>query len=349
MPNSGARQVCGTKLRSGIEFDALSTNARCCDQRLFQWLPEILQADPFSELQHGPIRNAHVSADVGYVMVHSLAIESASGPCPVERRMPQIKDFCKYLDEIAPLRLAEEWDNVGLLVGDPQSPAERVMTCLTVTPSTVGEAIERDCHLIVTHHPLPFRPLKRLTTDETPSRLLWELVRAGVSVYSPHTGFDSAASGINQSLGERLCLENLEPLIPIEDDPEKLGAGRVGALPIPQTLKEFAAYIKNQFGLPGIQVVGDLSSTVAKVGLACGSGASFLGNAIQAGCDTLVTGEARFHDCLEADANQVSLVLMGHFASERFAVELLGERIQAAFPGCTVWNSQQEQDPVTWC
>jgi len=104
-----------------------------------------------------------------------------------------IKKVCGFLDSFAPTRLAEDWDNVGLLVGDPEIEAEKVMTCLTVTPESASEAIEKNVDLIVSHHPLPFRPLKRLTTETVASRLLWDLVRAGVSIYSPHTGFDSVS------------------------------------------------------------------------------------------------------------------------------------------------------------
>ncbi len=109
--------------------------------------------------------------------------------------MLTIAAIAAFLEDIAPLRLAEEWDNVGLLVGDPARPVERVMTCLTVTPQSAAEAIEAGADLIVTHHPLPFAPTKRITTDTTSGRLLLDLIAAQVAVYSPHTAFDSAAAG----------------------------------------------------------------------------------------------------------------------------------------------------------
>jgi len=101
----------------------------------------------------------------------------------------KIQSICQFMESFAPRRLAEEWDNVGLIAGDRLGKVERVMTCLTVTPESVEEAIAKKVDLIVSHHPLPFRPIKRLTTDNTPSELLWKLARAGVSVYSPHTSF----------------------------------------------------------------------------------------------------------------------------------------------------------------
>ena len=112
-----------------------------------------------------------------------------------------INDVCSWLGEIAPLELAEEWDNVGLLVGDRGRGLERFMTCLTITPTTTAEAIERRADLIVVHHPLPFRPISQLTTDTTVGGLLWDLLGAGVAVYSAHTAFDSASARHQSAMG----------------------------------------------------------------------------------------------------------------------------------------------------
>src|SRR5690348_2475658 len=106
--------------------------------------------------------------------------------------MATVSELARFLDAFAPPALAESWDNVGLLVGDASRAVTKVMTCLTVTAESAREAIAGKAELIVTHHPLPFRPLARLTTDTPEGRLLWELIGAGVSIYSPHTAFDSA-------------------------------------------------------------------------------------------------------------------------------------------------------------
>ena len=261
--------------------------------------------------------------------------------------MTTIQDVCDFLDSFAPLRLAEDWDNVGLLVGDTKGEVRRLMTCLTVTPETAQEAIDRKVELIVSHHPLPFRPLKRVTTDNVPAKLLWDLIRSGVSIYSPHTGFDSAKEGINQTLSSRIGLSNAEPLVPIVDDPDSLGAGRIGNVQ-DQTLGDFVALIKRQFHLSGLHIVGELTRTVSRVAVACGSGGSFLDPARLAGCDTFVTGETTFHTCLEASARNISLVLLGHYASERFAVENLAQRLDQRFADVEIWASEEESDPLVW-
>src|SRR5262245_9834421 len=111
--------------------------------------------------------------------------------------MPTVADFLRYLEAFAPRPLAASWDNVGLLLGDRSAAAERVMTCLTVTPDSAAEAIAEQAQLIVTHHPILFRPVQRLTADDPQGRMLLALIRAGSAVYSPHTAFDNTAGGIN--------------------------------------------------------------------------------------------------------------------------------------------------------
>jgi dinuclear metal center YbgI/SA1388 family protein len=262
--------------------------------------------------------------------------------------MATVQEFCDYLEQFAPSRLAEEWDNVGLLVGDPAREVQRVMTCLTVTPASAEEAIQESADLIVTHHPLPFRPLKRITTQDVPGRLLWQLIGAGISIHSPHTCFDSAALGINQRLAEGLGLREIQPLVPHADDRDGLGAGRWGRWLPPQSLADAVQRVKEFLAVPTLQVVGSHNKRVERVAVACGSAGSFLEPARRLGCQLLVTGETSFHTCLEANANGVGLLLTGHFASERFAVEALAQVLAKRFPDVSVWASRREADPLQW-
>lgn len=118
------------------------------------------------------------------------------------------------LERLAPPPLAADWDNVGLLLGDRAASVSRIMTCLTLTPESAAEAVERQAGLIVTHHPILFRPVKRLCGDDADGRLLLPLARAGVAVYSPHTAWDNAPGGINDVLVSRLGLGEVGPLRP---------------------------------------------------------------------------------------------------------------------------------------
>jgi dinuclear metal center YbgI/SA1388 family protein len=261
--------------------------------------------------------------------------------------MLTVSAIAAFLEDFAPLRLAAEWDNVGLLVGDARHSVQRVMTCLTVTPHSVAEAIKEKAELIVTHHPFPFHELKRVTADTPEGRMLLELIGARIAVYSPHTAFDSARSGINQRLAEGLGLNDVGPLVSDSADP-KLGAGRFGFPESSATLGRIATRLKDFLNLSGVHLVGNANMPVRAVAVACGSGGELLEAAQRAGCDCFVTGEARFHTCLAAEALGLGLILAGHFASERFAVERLAELLAAQFPAATVWPCRAERDPVQW-
>ncbi len=260
--------------------------------------------------------------------------------------MVTVATVAECLEQFAPAKLAEDWDNVGLLVGDRSWSVERVMTCLTITDETVAEAVEGRANLIVTHHPLPFHPLKTITTDSTVGRLLLKLITSHIAVYSPHTAFDSARAGINQHLAIGLGLHEIAPLVGIDDDDADVGVGRCGTLGEDITLQEIVERVKSFLGIQRLQVVGSDDQSVNRVAIVCGSGGSFLETAIQRGCDCLITGETTYHTCLEAAARNVALILPGHFASERFALLSLADYLGDLLAGVTVWASRTEHDPV---
>ena len=265
-----------------------------------------------------------------------------------DETMLTVANLCEFLDQFAPPALAAEWDNIGLLVGDRAQRVGRLMTCLTITPAAAAEAIRERADLIVTHHPLPFRPFQRLTTDEPSGRILLDLIRAGIAIHSPHTAFDSAAAGINQQLAEGMGLTAIEPLEPAELGPATAGTGRTGRFAQLTTLGQAAAGLKQFLKLGGLQVVGNLQTPIERVSIACGSAGELLRLAIERKCQLFVTGETNLHTCYDAAARGIALLLVGHYASERFGVERLAETIAGQFPALTVWASRDERDPLTW-
>lgn len=257
-----------------------------------------------------------------------------------------IDSICQALAEIAPLDLAESWDNVGLLVGDRSRSIEKAITCLTVTPSVVQEAIDGQAGLIVTHHPIPFRPLARITCDSITGQTLWRLIGAQIAVYSAHTAFDSAAEGINHTWAESLGLSSIRPIVPPTSENE-LGSGRFGVLPTATNAAEIIRTCGKRVAAgDSIRGVGPIDRKVSRVGFACGSGGSFVSDAHRCGCELLITGEASFHSCLEAESLGLAMGLLGHFHSERFAMKQLAERLREKFPGLSIWPSQDERDPI---
>ncbi len=268
--------------------------------------------------------------------------------------MTTLSEITHFLSDFAPLSLAEAWDNVGLLIGDATRPVERILTCLTVTPDVVAEAVALRIDLIVSHHPMLFKPVQRLVASDPQGCMLLSLIGARIALYSPHTAFDSASAGINQQLAARFGLLSVHPLR-IKPNPVNTvaplsegasGAGRYGDLPQPCTLDELCESTKQVLNIPALQRVGQPAATIRRLAIACGAAAEFIPDALASDCDALLTGEARFHDCLRARDSGLALILPGHYATERPAVESLADLLQSQFPNLTVSASVQEHDPV---
>ena len=261
--------------------------------------------------------------------------------------MAALQSVIAALERIAPLRLAAGWDSVGLLVGPRRDAIDRVLTCLTLTPEVAVEAARERIDLVVTHHPLPFRPLGRLTADTGPGAALLELIHAGAGVWSSHTAWDSAAGGINDQLAEFLGLTHVAPIEPDAETP-LAGFGRMGSAAAGATVAAVARRAAERTGARHVQVVGDPGRPAGRVGIVCGSGGDALGNVRRGGCDTLLTGEIKLHQATEARALGLAVIAVGHHASEHFSMAVLADRLAAAMPGLACRASRDEADPVGW-
>jgi dinuclear metal center YbgI/SA1388 family protein len=260
--------------------------------------------------------------------------------------MPSIPDVSAALERIAPLRLAAEWDAVGLLV-TPRCDIRRVMTCLTLTPEVADEAVRERINLVITHHPLPFRPIGRITPDTGTGRVLLALIGAGCGVWSSHTAWDSAAAGINHQLATMLALESVSPITPDAQDPS-VGFGRMGHAPHDMTVAVMARLLADRLGTNHIQFVGKRDRCAGRVGIVCGSGGDLVGEVAAAGCQTLVTGELKLHQALEAIASGLAVIAVGHHASEHFSLARMGQHLTTALPKIEVVAAASDRDPITW-
>ena len=257
-----------------------------------------------------------------------------------------VAEMAELMEQIAPLKLSEPWDNTGLLLGDPQSEVQRVMTCLTLTDVSVQEAIDGRASLAIAHHPLPFKPLSKITTATATGRLIWRLASSQIAVYCPHTAWDSAPDGINAQLARKLSLSEVEPLVVNRDDSAApSGSGRWGKLSRALDLPSIARKLCQAIPHCRPRAVA-CEGSITRIGIGCGSGGSFLAAAASHECQLLITGEATFHTCLEAEALGMGLLMIGHFASEKFAMDQLAARLASAYPALTVWSSLHERDPV---
>ena len=261
--------------------------------------------------------------------------------------MPSLAVVTAALESLAPLRLAADWDAVGLLVTPRRTTIERVMTCLSLTEDVAVEAVHRAADLVVTHHPLPFRPVARLTTESHVGRVLLALAGAGTGVWSPHTAWDSAAGGINDQLAEMIGLVHVAPLEPAPELP-LVGFGRVGMTAEGTTVAALARRAGAALGVRHVQIVGAAGRPAGRVGIVCGSGGDCIPQAVREACDTLLTGEIKLHQAIEAAAAGVAVVAVGHHASERFSMAVFAERLAAGVPGLECWASEAERDPLDW-
>lgn len=277
----------------------------------------------------------------------------------------KLKELIDALQRIAPLGIAESWDNVGLLVGDPASSIAKVMTCLTLSDSVLEEAIDRKIGLVVSHHPIPFRPLTRITTEDPTGRILWRAMQHSIAIYSPHTAWDNAHEGINRQLAGLLHLGNLRPLVPINraansqsgnsqtgkvkqgtslDDPmeRELGCGVIGEFAKPVRIDDLVERLGVSIRGMSVRCTDSGERLVNRIGIVCGSGGSMLSKAAGERCDLFLTGEATYHQCLEAEARGVAMLMIGHFASEAFSMRKLAELLARAFPQLDVGASESE-------
>lgn len=260
--------------------------------------------------------------------------------------MPTLAQVTAELERIAPLRLAAEWDAVGLLVAPRREVIGRVLTCLSLTPAVAAEAVEERADLVVTHHPLPFRPVGRITSDTGTGRVLLDLVHGGCGVWSSHTAWDSAAGGINDQLAALLGLAHVAPIEPDAELPSA-GFGRAGTAPDGETMHDLGRRIASALDVAVVEIVGDPSRPAGRVGIVCGSGGSSIAAVRRGGCHTLLTGELKLHEALEAETAGLAVIAVGHHASEHFAMRTLAERLATAIPGLVCQASRADRDPFT--
>ena len=243
--------------------------------------------------------------------------------------MTELKEIYGYLKELAPLELAEDWDNPGLLV-DCGRPVGRILTCLDITGPVMREAQEKGCDLVVSHHPVIFRPLKALQEGQVPCLLL----KAGISAICMHTNLDAAPGGVNDTLAQRMGLREVEPFAE--------GMGRIG------WINEMSAH---QLAQETARVLharvqwADGGKPMRRLALITGSGGSMLEDAIRAGADALLTGEASHHAALDALAAGVTLVAAGHYATEFPVAQTLATRLGDRFRNLEVLVSETDRDP----
>lgn len=234
--------------------------------------------------------------------------------------MTTVKDIFNHLNNLADVKLAEKWDNVGLMLGSNNNEVSRVLVCLDVTTSVVEEAIANNVNLIVSHHPLIFKPLKNIDyTTDFKSRIIRNLIKNDISVISFHTNLDSATLGLNDYLAKILKLNEIQVLFEHSLD-NTAGLGRIGKLSKPLKLSDFIIYVKNCFSLETVSaVIGD-EKEISTIALLGGSGADFVYTLPEV--DIYLTGDVGYHAALDAIEMKKNIIDVGHF-TENLVKDLL--------------------------
>ncbi len=255
-----------------------------------------------------------------------------------------VHQIYEAMTRIAPPDLAESWDNVGLLV-DCGGEIRRVLVTLDITPEVVDEAAAKGCALIVSHHPVIFSPLKKLSAADVP----FQLVQKGISAICMHTNLDAAEGGVNEVLAGIFGMREWSVFAE--------GCGRVGSIDpisVPELAEKAQAELAKRCNRPvdgstPVQVkFADTGKTVRRLAVISGAGGSLFEDALAQGADCLLTGEANHHHACDAKRLGLSLIAAGHYATEFPVTAAVAEQLRAAFPELEVWVSEENRDPYAY-
>lgn len=258
--------------------------------------------------------------------------------------MPTVREIEQALYALAPRASAMEWDNVGLLVGDPETEVSRAVVALDVTAAVAEEAAAAGAQLIVAHHPVmncKWLPVQTVRSDTPQGRLLIRLLRSGISVICMHTNLDAAAGGVNDILAEELKLVDPGPLCPD-------GIGRIGTRsggPVP--LSSFVAEVCRALHCSGVRYA-DAGRPVHRVAVGGGACGEFVDLAADAGCDTFVTADLGYHVFLDALPKGINLIDAGHFPTEDPVCGALIRFLKNRYPTLNITKSASHREVIQY-
>ncbi len=260
--------------------------------------------------------------------------------------MKKVKEIIEVMETLAPTFLKEDFDNVGLMVGDREKEVKKVLLALDCTLKVVQEAKDNNVDLIITHHPLIFRRPNNITTDTLQGKKIIELIKNDISLYSSHTNLDSAKKGLNDSIPGLLGYDTSEILETNKRDSEA-GLGRLVTLEQATTLEDIINKVKATFNINNLRVVKG-KDEVNKIAIINGSGQDFIGRAISKGADCIITGDTTYHFASDYKEMGINIIDAGHFASEQIVFFNVMKNIMDKFNDVEFILSKVEEDPYTF-
>ena len=257
-----------------------------------------------------------------------------------------LSDFMKVMEEIAPTSLKEDFDNVGLMVGDRKKEISKVLVALDCTKEVIKEAKELNVDLILTHHPLIFKKPSSITTDTLLGSKIIELIKNDINLYSAHTNWDSVKNGINDTIVEVLGMKSNKIIDKVSDD---AGIGRIVDLDKESTLKDIINITKTALNAKSLKYVGELDSKISKVAVINGSGQSYIEAARKLGANLIITGDTSYHFASDYKEMGMSIIDVGHFNSEwPILIEVskrVEKRIKEKYEDVEFIISSKSEDP----
>ncbi len=258
---------------------------------------------------------------------------------PTDGGMESMKcyEVMERLEELSPTMYAEEWDNVGLLVGRREKEVRKIYVALDATDEVIEEAVKIQADMLLTHHPLIFSPVSRIQSDDYIGRRILRLARHDIACYAMHTNFD--IMGMADAAADEIGLKKREVLnITYEDDIAKEGIGRRGKLPHIMTLGECAEHVKQCFHIDRVKVFGDMEATVEDAAVSPGSGKSVVKDAVAAHVDVLITGDIDHHTGIDANEQGLYIIDAGHYGIEKIFIAYIKEYLRRELPEMVIYT-----------
>ena len=247
----------------------------------------------------------------------------------------KVRDIINVIEEFAPLSIQESWDNSGLCVGSPDAPATSVLLGLDCTEELVDEAIACGADMIITHHPLIFSGLKKITPEDQIGAAIIKAIKAGISIYAAHTSADKVVAGVSGAMAAKLGLVNVSIL---DEDGDGTGLGVVGDLQQPLSAQEAVALVKDRFSLKAMRTSRPLEGQITRVAMCGGSGGSLIKAAMASGAQLYISGDISYHNFFTREGFMIMDI--GHYESEIEIVEILFSLLRKNFPTFAVRITQ---------
>ena len=253
--------------------------------------------------------------------------------------MITVKDIYDFLDKIAPFKSAMDFDNSGLLIGNYDLEVKKVLVCLDITNEVCDEANEIGANLIISHHPIIFKPIKNIDFKGP----IYKMMKYEINAICAHTNLDVAEKGVNYHLAKSLELLDLSPLTYEKEYP----LGFVGNLKNKMHINEFAAFVKEKLKCEGIRYTSN-TDIISKVAVCSGTGGEFIEEAVNSGAEAFVTGEIKYSQILKANQLGLSIFDVGHFKSENVVVKPLKIMLKSEFKNIEFYTSKVFTDKIKY-